>query len=501
MWKIAFRGFKSSLVRYLLTLLSVALGVAFLSTTLALRDGIEDQFKQITASTINDDLYVVGTKISSDNDGDAVQSLAVRHSLPDTLADEVKDVPGVGLVYPLYQLSPQMRDMDNNVLGKLSYAPTILIGQKDDTNYERADLIEGRWADKGDEVIVEKSTAKQKNLHVGDEFKLVFDSLTKTVKIVGIVDYHSTMAGASVIEMRNSDLKNLMFEIQQKQVGESVRQKVETELKERGLPDSLLAQAVDKAVKEAKQKAAEKPLSVSDIAIDFRSGTDATKVKKDVEQALAKSWKKYDISAEPEVLTRDQKLAEQNESINTTLGFVNTFLLIFVAIALFVGSFIISNTFRMIVAHQQRQFAMLRAIGVSVAQVFLIVISQGLLIGLLGSGAGLGFAFGFVAIIRRVLGNQGLLIESLPITSTNMLVAFTVGVLVTLIGAVLPARSAAKIPPVEAMRQVEGANQKRWSIAQIIGLLLGIIGVVMMAYGANLATSHPGWLLGAGALT
>ncbi len=90
------------------------------------------------------------------------------------------------------------------------------------------------------------------------------------------------------------------------------------------------------------------------------------------------------------------------------LEFFTIFLLLFAGIALFVGSFIIVNTFSMLVGQRARELALLRAIGATRTQVIRTVLGEAVIIGLVGSvlgiALGLLIAAGAQAAIRTFLG-------------------------------------------------------------------------------------------------
>lgn len=184
------------------------------------------------------------------------------------------------------------------------------------------------------------------------------------------------------------------------------------------------------------------------------------------------------------------------------LGFFTTFLLVFAGVALFVGSFIVVNTFSMLVGQRSRELALLRAIGASRAQVMRSVLTEAALIGLVGSGLGilLGMliASGVKSAIRSFLGAD--IGADLPLTSSTIALSVVVGVVVTVIAAVLPARRASRVAPVAAMRGEEkvttGGLRRR-----------GVVGVTFLAAGAivvwaSVTRSEVPWTLatlGAGA--
>ena len=181
-------------------------------------------------------------------------------------------------------------------------------------------------------------------------------------------------------------------------------------------------------------------------------------------------------SAKAHAITGDEYRDESTKSTQDALGFIQPLILIFAVIALFVGSFIIANTFSMIVRESMRGYALLRSIGASPLQVFSKVIVQALLLGLVGSLAGIGLGWGMVKLIASGLANMGMpLTGATNPTVSDMLVGLVVGIVVTLIGAALPARNAALAPPIQAMN--ETVNPEKPVLAR------GILGTVMVLLG------------------
>ena len=74
------------------------------------------------------------------------------------------------------------------------------------------------------------------------------------------------------------------------------------------------------------------------------------------------------LPAELEAVTGATVQSETETSVQQGLEFFTTFLLAFAGVALFVGSFIIVNTFSMLVGQRARELALLRAIGATRAR-------------------------------------------------------------------------------------------------------------------------------------
>lgn len=198
-----------------------------------------------------------------------------------------------------------------------------------------------------------------------------------------------------------------------------------------------------------------------------------------VSQSTLRSAVAEVLPSNVEAVTGAKVQDETNSSVQQALGFFTTFLLVFTGIALFVGSFIIANTFSMLVGQRSRELALLRAIGATSAQVMRVVLGEAVVIGLVGSALGIGLGLLIAAGERAAL--SGLLgagtQANLPLHATTIALSILVGVLVTVMSAVLPARRAARVAPVAAMRgnaeTVSGGLRRR-----------GLVGAFLMGTGA-----------------
>ncbi|HTZ42772.1 MAG TPA: FtsX-like permease family protein [Jatrophihabitans sp.] len=194
---------------------------------------------------------------------------------------------------------------------------------------------------------------------------------------------------------------------------------------------------------------------------------------------------------------------QTQDDVTTAITFINYFLLAFGAIALLVGTFIIYNTFSMIVAQRLRELALLRAIGASRRQVNRSVLLEAAVVGLAGSvlgiAAGVGLAYGLRSLLNAFA--LGLPSGPLQLQPRTIVVALLVGVLVTMVSAYTPARRAAATPPVAAMRQEYASTGSSLRLRTGLGASIGLAGAVALAGGS---TMHPGGgaagLVGLGAL-
>ncbi|QBJ97837.1 FtsX-like permease family protein [Rhodococcus sp. ABRD24] len=193
---------------------------------------------------------------------------------------------------------------------------------------------------------------------------------------------------------------------------------------------------------------------------------------------------------------------ETKDQVGEALSFINYFLLAFGAIALLVGTFIIYNTFSMIVAQRLRELALLRAIGASRKQVGRSVVFEALIVGIVGSGlgiaAGIGLAYGLRALLNAF--DLGLPEGSLQVAPRTIIVALVLGVIVTVVSAYAPARRAAKVPPVAAMREEFASTGDTLRVRTLIGAIAGVVGVIALVAGSRSTGGGAASVVGLGAL-
>ncbi|RNE48653.1 ABC transporter permease [Corynebacterium alimapuense] len=205
------------------------------------------------------------------------------------------------------------------------------------------------------------------------------------------------------------------------------------------------------------------------------------------------------------VVTAEEAAEAESAEIGELLAFFTYILLAFGLIALMVGTFIISNTFSMIVAQRTREFALLRAIGMSRRQLTGSVLVEAIVIGVMGSILGIGVGIGLVRAI--VVGMEafglGFPDAGLGLDAASVIAPIGIGVLVTAFSALAPARRAGKISPVGAMRQGDQMTHQPLLVRTLIGLallLLGAAGTLIAVFATGWNTTDRAILTGGGAL-
>ena len=194
---------------------------------------------------------------------------------------------------------------------------------------------------------------------------------------------------------------------------------------------------------------------------------------------LAEAFPEYEVK-------EGQTLADEaSEEIRNALSFVSYFLIAFGLVGLLVGTFLIANTFSMIVAQRTKEFALLRALGASKSQITRSVVVEAAIVGVIGSALGVLAGAGLVAVIRVIMERQGMELPGAGwgVSVQAVAVPIVVGALVTVASAWAPARRAGRVQPVEAMRSSESASPQPLKARTLVGAVLLLAGVGLAAWG------------------
>lgn len=421
MARVAWRSIRAHIKQFLLTTLAVVLGVAFLSGTLALRSVLSETFSALTSSTFTSDLYVSGPTLEASKGGTYA---VLNQPIDGALTEQIAAIDGVASAHRMISLTGTLVGADDTPVTAQG-APTIIV-----PFYEEEPgitWVSGRRATGEAEIALESGALTRSGLAVGDTTHLVVLGTPMEVTVVGEFSFGASMAGATVVGMD---------------------------------PAWVLATAAPDD-------------QVSQIAVTVEQGASVSTVKSAIAQAMPDGIR---------VQTRQEAIDQQNAFIEQILGFIQTFLLVFVILAMFVGSFIIMNSFAMSVRQRVKEFALLRAVGASPASVFGTVLLQAIVIGAVGSVLGVAAGAGLLAVLVVLLDAAGMpLLQGVPMTASIVAVSIVVGLVVTVVGALLPARDAALVHPVEAMRGVSGAREKSLVPRTVLGgffIAVGLAAVV-----------------------
>jgi putative ABC transport system permease protein len=395
------RGLIAHKLRLMATALAVTLGVAFMAGTLVLTDTVTKTFDDLFADIYtNTDVVVRGEGVfDAGPDGFGMQ----RGRVDESVLPEVRAVPGVAEAQGGVFGYARLVGSDGQALGNPETGAPTFGG--DWTVSERLNpfrIVEGRAPAADDEVVIDAKSAREGKLAVGDTTTVLVQGPPLTVRVSGICTFGSvdSPAGATVTLFRLPVAQQLVAE----------------------------------------------PGKFDSIAVAGDPGV----TQKELASAVA------EVLPEDTEAVTGQALTEESQSeVRRSLAFFRTFMLVFAVVALLVGGFMIFNTFSITVAQRTRENGLLRALGASrrqiLSSVLLEALAVGLIASLLGIAGGVAVAIGLKALLNAVgLEVPGTGVVFAPST---VVISLVVGLGVTLLAALSPARKAAKVSPVAAMQQ------------------------------------------------
>ncbi|GGP65853.1 ABC transporter permease [Streptomyces abikoensis] len=440
MFRTALRNVLAHKARLLMTVLAVMLGVAFVSGTLVFTSTISDAFQKSSEKGFtNVDVAVQPHRGSGDENAPGATP-----RLSQSLLDQAAKVPGAASATGTVSGFAAIADKKGKLIGEgFSSSGANYYADRGGKD-PRYPLKSGRAPQGPGEIALDAKTADRAGYKVGDTVRISVDGPVLQQKLSGVftTDDGNVSAGGSL-----------------------------------ALFDTATA-----------QKLYGKPGAFDEIHLKAAAGTSQTALKAAVEKVLPK---------DAEATTGKQLADEQSKVISQSMDGMRTSLLVFAGIALFVGIFIIANTFTMLVAQRTKELALLRAVGASRRQVTRSVLIEAFVVGTVAGVTGLVAGIGIGAGLRTLIGRTGATIPDGPlvISPSTVLVSMVAGIVVTMLAAWLPGRRAAKIPPVAAMNSVHAvATTKSLVVRNSIGGVITAIGAAIVLT----ATSSTMMGLGAG---
>ena len=451
MTKATIQGLWGRRVRTALTALAVVLGVAMVSGTYVLTDTIKQAFDGL----YEDSYQNTGAVISG---REVVKNAASgKATVPDSLVPQVKALPGVasaaGAIYDVSGTTDlaQLIGRDGKKLGQTN-SPHFGWGfEPNQPRFNPLTLTSGNWAASPDEVVIDNGVAKNDNYKVGDRISVSAEGPTREFRISGVAKFGSvdSIGGATFAVFNVPTAQDV--------------------LGKRGELDQIFM-------------AAKQGVSDGDLV-------------KQAEPLLPSS---------AEVRTGAEQSKADAQETNDSFAFIQYFLLAFAAIALIVGSFVIFNTLSMTLAQRVRELATLRTLGASRKQVMRAVLLEGFITGLFAAVVGLFLGFllakGLDAFFKAIgvdLPSQGTVLAT-----RTVVVSLLIGVGITVLATISPARKATRIPPIAAVREGATLPQSRIASHPVTATVVLGLAVVALAIGlfAGLDTGPALILIGLGCL-
>ncbi|WP_030563735.1 ABC transporter permease [Streptomyces aureocirculatus] len=425
MFRTALRNVLAHKARLLMTVLAVMLGVAFVSGTLVFTDTFGSAYKNKSAKSFDH------VSVAIKPDGGSDDGEGKRPPLTDGLLAKAKKLPGAESALGSVSGFTALADKDGKLVGGEWGTTGANFFPGKDGKDPRYDFTDGAAPKSPRDIALDSRTADRTGYKVGDTVRYSTDGPVHTAKVSGVFDTDdgSVIAGGSLVVFDNDT---------------------------------------------ARKALGKKNMAYDEIDVKAAAGTSEGALKASVEKILPK-----DAEAETGAALKD----EQDRMIEQNTSSMSQVLLIFAGIALFVGIFIIANTFTMLVAQRTKELALMRAVGASRRQVTRSVLIEAFIVGLIAAVAGFALGIGVAVGLESLMNAGGASLPDGPLVigPTTIVTALLIGVVVTMLAAWLPGRRAAKIPPVAAMNSVHASPTTRGLVVRnTIGSLIVALGVGMM---------------------
>ncbi len=425
MWRLTIRTARVHWRRFVLTASAVVIGVAFVVGSFVLTDSLSSSITSLLEESSTRSDLVVRPEGAGGGRGPRGVFGGPRSGIPLDLADRVAQVDGVAAAAPVVSGPSQLLEADGSA-GAFDFA--LVSNWPADPGAFGVRLEEGRGPEGPGELVVDRSTADDRGLRTGSVVRIATARGVEEFEVVGIATQQagSIVAAAPVLAVTLEEATELVG------VAGSV-----------GFVNVSLDDGVDPAV------------AVPAVAAAIGPGFS--------------------------VVSSADLLAEAREQVDELLTTFVGLLLGFAAVTLFVSGFLVWNTFTVVLAQRTRELALLRAVGASRRQVLGTVVGEGVVVGVVASAIGIGLGMLLAVGLRRLIGVLGVELPEAPLVLAPRTVAaaLVVGVGVTLVSVLGPARRATFVPPVAAVAAVDATPGRRTLGRPVVGSVLLVAGLVV----------------------
>jgi putative ABC transport system permease protein len=428
--RVAWKSLLARKGRLILTSLAVILGTAFLAGSFIFTDTIQRTFDNLFAQVYEDtDAYVRSSSAIDTGFGDEV-----RNTLPDSIVEQVAAVPGVADAQGYVSGFARIIGSDGEPIGSEQGPPTF--GESINSGeLSPWRIVDGAAPEGPDQVVLNSSAAEDAGYQVGDTVKITSNAGSREFTVSGIAEFGDT-----------------------------------------GSPGGATFALFD--LPTAQEFINEQPGEIDAVLVRGDGSTSDDALADQIALAVGGT-------GDVEVLTGAEITDETQSSIREGLSFFTIFLQAFAFIALFVSIFVIYNVFSITMAQRQRENALLRAVGASSRQISTTMLLEAIAVGLIGSIIGIVLGIGLAQLLQSGLEAAGIEIPSsgIYIQPRTIIVTIVVGLLVTVVSALVPALRSGRVPPVAAMRdtalETTGTGHRRL----VIGTVITALAVVLVLVG------------------
>jgi putative ABC transport system permease protein len=449
MLRASLKGLFSRKLRLTLAVVAIVLGVSFLSGAFVLTDSLGARFERLfTSINQNVDVQVALTEDAQDQ--------KPQPRLTQQQLDRMAAVPGVTAVAgDVSAVGVVPFDLRDGKPVTTSGAPQLGVGTTGaKTPLTLLEVKDGRWPGAADEVVLSRYTAEQTHAKVGDRLKVYLPKVdqAREFSVVGIAVYsgdRDSLAGETLVAFTQAEAQQIFY-------GGTGQ--------------------------------------YSGVSFAAASGVSQQELRDRITPLVPAGF---------EAKTGKQANEDQANAVQEGLSkFTRYFFGPFAIVALIVGIFLIFNTFNIVVAQRTHELALFRAMGANWRQVTSSVLVEAVLVGIVGATlgllAGIGLGIGGSALLTSLVDVQ-LPGAGIKVGATPIVLAYVVGVLVTVVAALVPAIRASSVPPLAAMREVARPD-KPLRVLSIVGGAFAVPGAVLLGLALNGLGGFtlPGLLIGVG---
>ncbi len=430
---IAWKNLKTYPVRIFLTTSSIILGVAVIIASNIFSESNKSAFDNLF-SGIYEGVDLVVQPIQEDfaqgfsgDGGQGPISFEVK-KIPDNRIQEIVNLPSVKAAWgEVLGFAQFIKIVDGEtVLISNGFAPTFGAAWDSNPYAQQWSLVDGEPPTNKKEVVMDVVTAENHNFSIGDRVTVLAGATPASFTIVGIAEFANVGAPG-------------------------------------GATFALFEFRTAQALLDSKGE-------VDLINVVIENNFDINDVKNDITNLDSENLN---------VINAQEAAAEQADSIKQGLDFFNTILNVFAGIAIFVGAFIIQNTFRILLLQRTKELSLLRALGTSKRQIYRLVISESLFMSIIGSGLGIALGIGLAVAVKEGLQyfEFGLPDGPLVLTTEAAITGLIIGITVTIFSSLLPARKASQVSPMEAIRDSVSTPQRKSLLTRLLfGSIISIVG-------------------------
>jgi putative ABC transport system permease protein len=421
---LALKSLWARRVRALGTTFAVVIGVAFIAGSYVLTDTIFAAFDEIFADSLKGTSVVVTAKNPVEQENGEIPTV------PASLLPKVRGTAGVKLAAGAIFTPGGFFDSQGDKIGN-KFAPKFISSHLP-AGLESLTYVDGHPPRGPTETSIDEAAAESSDLKLGERIRIVGQRRAKSYRLVGFTKLgNASFGGASIAQL-------------------------------------ILPEA---------QSITNKRGRFDQISVAAKRGVSDETLKRRIERVMPPSVR---------VETAKENADRGSEEIHDNLGFLQTILLVFGFVAVFVGAFLIFNTFSITVAQRVTEFGLLRTLGASRPQILVSVLAEALAIGLLGALLGIAGGYVMAEALKALLKAFGIDLPttSLVMESRTIVVSLLVGIVVTSVSSMVPALRSTRVPPIAALQAyVPPSSRRRRALFVALSSLLGLGGLAILLIG------------------